>query len=196
MNPYILTLQGYYGLYQNKGTWTWTSCEAFQKTENPQTAEEKLCSVSCSLITLEMQVFVPLSFLFRAAGFNSQLEAFMKVEIEMRICRLIRSMSCTLSCIFCSRNIYDNRQHNVVESCACRLDIQMMNMGIVGLTRRTRLYLLKCKYFEDIQNSLESRVWMQAGCCIVVSPFQVSNTPTLTLTPYLIVLKTVFSIAC
>jgi hypothetical protein len=83
-----------------------------------------------------------------------------------------------------------------VESCACRLDIQMMNMGIVGLTRRTQLHLLKCENFEDIQNSLKSRVWMQASCCIVVSPFQVSNTPTLTPTPYLIVLKTVFSIAC
>jgi hypothetical protein len=79
---------------------------------------------------------MPLSFLFRAAGFNSQLEAFMKVEIEMRVYYLIRSMSYRLSCIFCSRNIYDNWQHNVVES-ACRLDIQMMNMGIVGLTRKT-----------------------------------------------------------
>jgi hypothetical protein len=136
-----------------------------------------------------MQVFVPLSLLFRAAGFNSQLEAFMKVEIEMLVCHLIRSMSYRLSCIFCSRNIYDNRQHNVVESCTCRLAIQMMNMGIVGLTRRTRLYLLKCKYFEHIQNSLESRVWMQASCCIVVFPFQISNTPTLTRTLYLICLE-------
>lgn len=63
LNPYILTLQGYYGLYQNKGTYicTWRSCEAFQKTESLQTAEE-LCSVRCSLINLEMQVFVPLVF--------------------------------------------------------------------------------------------------------------------------------------
>jgi hypothetical protein len=29
-------------------------------------------------------------FLFRAAGFNSQPEAFMKVEIEMLVCHLIR----------------------------------------------------------------------------------------------------------
>jgi hypothetical protein len=96
-------------------------------------------------------------FLFRAAGFNSQLEAFMKVEIEMLVCHLIRSMSYRLSCIFCSRNIYDNR-HNGVESCVCKLDIQMMNMGIVGLTRRTDCICLNVSSLRTFKTA-----W-RAGC--------------------------------